>query len=71
MQCLVRQRNGLIVATPTSGTAYILAAGGSTVHPEVPCVLFCPFCPHSLTSRPLVIPKHIQLRIQARVRMTA
>ena len=34
------------------------------VHPEVPCVLFCPICPHSLTSRPLVFPEHIQLRIQ-------
>ena len=64
-QCMP-QGDGLIVATPTGSTAYNLAAGGSMVHPEVPCVLFCPICPHSLTSRPLVFPEHIQLRIEVR-----
>ena len=29
-------------ATPMGSTAYNLAAGGCVVHPEVPCVLFCP-----------------------------
>ena len=28
------------------------------VHPQVPCVLFTPVCPHSLSFRPLMFPDH-------------
>ena len=60
------QGDGLIVATPTGSTAYSLAAGGSMVHPQVPCILFTPICPHSLSFRPLMFPDHVQLCIQVR-----
>lgn len=60
----VVQGDGLIVATPTGSTAYNLAAGGSMVHPAVPCFLFTPICPHSLSSRPLILPEHVNLRIK-------
>lgn len=58
------QGDGLIVSTPTGSTAYNLAAGGSMIHPGVPCVLFTPICPHTLSSRPLVFPEHVNITVK-------
>ena len=66
MRMTKMQADGLIVATPTGSTAYSLAAGGSMVHPGISAMLFTPICPHALSSRPLLVPDGVELRIQAR-----
>lgn len=53
--------DGVIVASPTGSTAYNLAAGGPILHPEVKALVVTPICPHSLTSRPILLPDHVRL----------
>ncbi|KAJ1274910.1 hypothetical protein BS78_05G095600 [Paspalum vaginatum] len=58
------QGDGVIIATPTGSTAYSTAAGGSMVHPNVPCMLFTPICPHSLSFRPVILPDSARLELK-------
>ncbi|XP_076940444.1 NAD kinase 2, chloroplastic-like [Bidens hawaiensis] len=58
------QGDGVIVATPKGSTAYSTAAGGSMVHPNVPCMLFTPICPHSLSFRPVILPDSARLELK-------
>lgn len=57
------QGDGLIVSTPTGSTAYSGSAGGSMVHPSVPCIMVTPICPHSLSFRPIVVPAGVELKV--------
>lgn len=48
--------DGIVVATPTGSTAYFLSAGGPIVAPGVDAFGIAPLLPHTLFSRPLIVP---------------
>jgi NAD+ kinase len=47
--------DGIIVSTPTGTTGHSLSAGGPIIHPEAPALLLNVICPHTLSTRPLVL----------------
>lgn len=47
--------DGVILCTPTGSTAYSMAAGGPIVEPIAENIIITPVCPHSLSSKPIVV----------------
>jgi len=48
--------DGLIVSTPTGSTGHSLSSGGPILSPETQAFVISLICPHTLSSRPLVVP---------------
>lgn len=59
--------DGLIISTPTGSTAYTLSAGGPVVVPEMEAFVIVPICPHSLTTRPIVIPSTEKIEVKVKI----
>lgn len=55
--------DGLIVSTPTGSTGHSLSAGGPILHPESAVFVISLICPHTLSTRPLVIPDNKRITI--------
>jgi len=55
--------DGICVATPTGSTAYFLSAGGSIISPHVDAFGIVPLLPHTLFSRPLIVPTSSRIQI--------
>ncbi len=55
--------DGVIISTPTGSTAYSMAAGGTVLTPNLDVLEIVPICPHSFSSRPIVIPSDSKIKI--------
>jgi NAD+ kinase len=55
--------DGICIATPTGSTAYFLSAGGSIISPLVDAFGIVPLLPHTLFSRPLIVPASSSIQV--------
>lgn len=58
-----QRSDGMIVSTPTGSTAYALSGGGPILHPRLDAIGLVPMNPHTLSSRPIVVPGDSEIRI--------
>lgn len=58
--------DGLLISTPTGSTGYNLSAGGAIVQPQAELMMITPICPHSLTSRGIIVSAADEISIEIR-----
>ncbi len=56
--------DGMIVSTPTGSTGHALSSGGPILHPLMPGFGINVICPHTLSSRPIVVPNSCLIEIE-------
>ncbi|MFO7871825.1 MAG: NAD(+)/NADH kinase [Kiritimatiellia bacterium] len=56
--------DGLIISTPTGSTGHSLSAGGPILAPEAAAFVISLICPHTLSSRPLVVPDSGEISVR-------
>lgn len=56
--------DGLLISSPSGSTAYNLSAGGPIILPGTPVMVLTPINPHTLTTRPLVLPSDKKLTVK-------
>lgn len=58
------QGDGLVVSTPTGSTAYSMSAGGPIVDPLLDVCVITPVCPHTMSSKPVIVPGNAKIEIK-------
>ena len=54
----------MIISTPTGSTGYNMSAGGPIVEPGAQMILLTPICPHTLTTRSIVLSAEDRITVE-------
>ena len=58
------EADGLIFATATGSTAHSMSAGGPVLFPSTEAMVLTPICPHTLSNRPIVLPRGFRIEVR-------